>query len=55
MKLRKKDNISIEHVKETDHLFGSVEKVQYVISKTYDWIINQETCRRTYEKERVGN
>ena len=55
MKLRKRDNISIEHVEETDHLFGSVDKVHDVINKTYDWIINQETYRRTYEKERVGN
>ena len=42
VQLKGKGNISIEYVKDTDHLFGSVGKVEYVISKTYDWIINRE-------------
>ena len=44
--LENKNNIGVEYVDNTDHLFGSVEKVEYVICKTYNWIINKELANK---------
>lgn len=41
--LSHKDNIDVEYIENTDHLFGSVDKVMEVINKTYNWINNLES------------
>ena len=38
--LTTKKHLSIEYIEHTDHLFGSVDKVEQVISITLEWILN---------------
>lgn len=50
-KIKDKRNLSIKYVDNTDHLFGSVDKVEYVIHETLDWIITHS--QSVLSKERL--
>ena len=43
-KYQENDNVYVQYIYNSDHLFGSVDDVNQVISSTLNWILKQHNC-----------